>query len=134
MRSTTLEDLLYCETHEWVRVEQEEGGKVATIGISAFAVEQLTDLVYIELPQVGKQVNAGEEFGEVESVKAVSPLYSPVSGEIVAVNTELTGHLETLGEDPYGAGWIIKVRLADESALPGLMDYATYQRQCAEEH
>ena len=128
-----MEDLLYCETHEWVRVDEQGGEKVAVVGISAFAVEQLTDLVYIEMPEVGRQVNAGEEFGEVESVKAVSPLYSPVTGEITAVNADLPNHLETLGEDPYGEGWIIKVRVTDDSSLPGLMDYETYQRQCAAE-
>ena len=127
-----MEDLLYCETHEWVRVEESDAGKLAVVGISAFAVEQLTDLVYIELPQVGTTATAGQEFGEVESVKAVSPLYSPVTGEIVEVNTELPGNLETLGDDPYGAGWIIKVRITDESSLPGLMDYSAYQKQCAE--
>ena len=78
--------LLYAETHEWVDVAEEDGQKVATIGISDFAIEQLTDLVYMELPETGKSVAAGEEFGEVESVKAVSPLYSPVSGEIIAVH------------------------------------------------
>jgi len=128
-----VEDLLYCETHEWVRIEEAENGKTAIVGISSFAVEQLTDLVYIELPQIGTEIKAGEEFGEVESVKAVSPLYSPVTGEIIEVNAELPSNLETLGEDPYGAGWIIKLRVTDESSLPGLMDYATYQRQCAAE-
>jgi len=127
------EALLYSESHEWVRVAEEAGAKVATIGISAFAVELLTDLVYMELPEIGRQLSAGDEFGEVESVKAVSPLYSPVDGEVIAVNSELPDRLETLGEDPYGAGWIIKVKLTDESSLARLMDYAAYQRQCAEE-
>jgi glycine cleavage system H protein len=128
-----VEELLYSESHEWVRVTEEDGAKVATIGISAFAVEQLTDLVYMELPEVGRQISAGDEFGEVESVKAVSPLYSPVDGEIVAVNSSLPDRLETLGEDPYEAGWIMKVRLTDESSLARLMDYAAYQKQCSEE-
>jgi glycine cleavage system H protein len=128
-----VEQLLYSESHEWVRVTEEGGAKVATIGISAFAVEQLTDLVYMELPEVGRQISAGEEFGEVESVKAVSPLYSPVDGEIVAVNSSLPDRLEALGEDPYEAGWIIKVRLTDESSLARLMDYSAYQKQCSEE-
>ncbi|MCO6456038.1 MAG: glycine cleavage system protein GcvH [Pirellulaceae bacterium] len=126
-------DLLYCKTHEWVHVAQEGGAKLATIGISAFAVEQLTDLVYMELPEVGGEVQAGQPFGEVESVKAVSPLYSPVDGEIVAVNSSLPDHLETLGEDPYDAGWIIKVRITDDSGLARLLDFAAYQKQCAEE-
>ncbi|NLF71124.1 MAG: glycine cleavage system protein GcvH [Candidatus Anammoximicrobium sp.] len=126
------EELLFSETHEWVRVQDEGGVKVATIGISAFAVEQLTDLVFMELPPVGKFVAAGQELGEVESVKAVSPLYSPVDGEIIDVNRDLPDRLETLNQDPYNAGWIVKVRLTDETALSKLMDYAAYQKQCAE--
>jgi glycine cleavage system H protein len=127
------EQLLYSQSHEWVRVDEENGVKIATVGISAFAVEQLTDLVFMELPEIGRQVVAGEEFGEVESVKAVSPLYSPVDGIVVAVNADLPDRLETLGSDPYGAGWIMKVKLTDESSLAGLMDYAAYQKQCSEE-
>lgn len=129
----TPQELLYAETHEWVRIADEGGVQVATIGISAFAVEQLTDLVYMELPQVGKAIDAGGEFGEVESVKAVSPLYSPVGGEIIEVNSELADNLESLNDDPYEAGWIIKVRVTDDSSLGSLLDYAAYQKQCAEE-
>jgi glycine cleavage system H protein len=128
-----VEQLLYSSTHEWVRVSEENGAKIATIGISAFAVELLTDLVYMELPEVGRQLAAGEEFGEVESVKAVSPLYTPVDGEVVAVNTQLPDRLETLSDDPYNAGWIVKLRLTDEAGLSNLMDYAAYQKQCSEE-
>ena len=98
--------LLYAESHEWADVSEDGGQKIATIGISAFAIEQLNDLVYMDLPEVGKVVSAGEEFGEVESVKAVSPLYSPVAGEVADVNSELPDKLESLSEDPYGAGWI----------------------------
>ena len=127
------EELLYAESHEWVHVSHEDGAKVATIGISAFAVEQLTDLVYMELPEVGRTVTAGEEIGEVESVKAVSPLYSPVQGEITAVNSSLPDNLETLTADPYDAGWIVKVRLSDEAALSDLKDFAAYQKQCESE-
>jgi len=127
------EDLLYAETHEWVLITEDEGTQVATIGISAFAVEQLTDLVYMELPNVGKAVDAGGEFGEVESVKAVSPLYSPVGGEIIEVNSNLADNLESLNDDPYEAGWIIKVRVADDDSLSKLMDYAAYRKQCTEE-
>lgn len=126
-------ELLYAESHEWVHVAEEGGAKIATVGISAFAVEQLNDLVYMDLPDVGKEVAVGDEFGEVESVKAVSPLYSPVAGEIVAVNSELPDHLERLGEDPYGSGWIVKVRISDDAALAKLMDYDAYQKQCAAE-
>jgi glycine cleavage system H protein len=126
------ENLLYAKTHEWVSVEQQGNDKIATVGISAFAVEALTDLVYMELPEVGRQVTAGEAFGEIESVKAVSDLYSPVDGEIVAVNTELPDKLHLLNDDPYGAAWVVKVKLSSETALKNLSDYASYSRQCAE--
>lgn len=126
-------ELLFSETHEWVRIKSASGQKTATIGITAFAVEQLTDLVYMELPEVGRVLAAGDEFGVVESVKAVSPLYSPVSGEVIAVNSKLPDHLETLSTDPYEAGWIIKVKLTDDSSLGKLLDHQAYERQCAEE-
>lgn len=125
------EELLYCDTHEWVFVSEQDGQKIATVGISAFAVEQLTDLVYMELPAVGASVTAGEEFGEVESVKAVSPLYSPVSGTVTEVNEGLPDNLDILNTDPYESGWIMKVNVSEE--LPeSLLDHATYQRQCGE--
>src|SRR5262245_13497410 len=93
-------DLLYAETHEWVRVGTEGGRRVATIGITGFAIEQLTDLVHMVLPKVGTHLTAGEPFGEVESVKAVSDLYSPVDGDVIAVHSDLTNKLERLGSDP----------------------------------
>lgn len=124
------EELLYSETHEWADVQEEGGERVATVGISAFAVQELKDVVFMALPDVGKAVQAGDEFGEVESVKAVSPLYSPVSGEIVAVNHELPDSLETLNSDPYDRGWIIRVRITDEASLSSLLDFAAYQKQC----
>ena len=127
------EELLYAETHEWTKVTEEGGAKIATIGISAFAVEQLTDLVYMDLPEVGQQVTSGGEFGEVESVKAVSPLYTPVAGEVVEVNSSLPDNLETLNEAPYSSGWLVKIKISDESGLANLMDYEAYQKQCAEE-
>jgi len=123
------EELLYAKTHEWVHVQ----GKVATVGISAFAVEALTDLVYMQLPAVGAKVKAGQSFGEIESVKAVSDLYSPVDGEVTEVNSALANKLETLNTDPYGAGWMLKVKLSDEAALKNLMNHAAYQKMCAEE-
>ncbi len=126
------ENLLFAKTHEWAHVEQQGGETIATVGISAFAVEALTDLVYMELPEVGRHVTAGEPLGEIESVKAVSDLYSPVEGEIVAVNKDLPDHLELLSDDPYGAAWIVKIRLTSETTLQSLMDYAAYSRQCAE--
>jgi glycine cleavage system H protein len=126
-------DLLYAESHEWVRVSQEGGRKVATIGITAFALEQLTDLVHMVLPKVGAQVRAGEPFGEVESVKAVSDLYSPVTGEVIDVHKDLANKLETLSSDPYNTGWMIKVAISDQSSLQKLMDAAAYEKQCAAE-
>ncbi|MEC7564191.1 MAG: glycine cleavage system protein GcvH [Planctomycetota bacterium] len=125
------EELLYCETHEWMAIAEQEGERIATVGISAFAVEQLTDLVFMELPSVGTHVQAGEEFGEVESVKAVSPLYSPVTGEVIAINEELPDQLEILNDDPYNAGWIMKVKLTAPQP-DNLLDHAAYQQQCSE--
>jgi glycine cleavage system H protein len=128
------QDLLYAKTHEWVRLDRNSGrDKIATVGISHFAVEALTDLVYIELPEVGRLLKAGESFGEVESVKAVSDLYSPLSGEIVDVNGELPNHLDQLHDDPYGSGWIMKIKVADEAELSQLLSHAAYEKQCAEE-
>jgi glycine cleavage system H protein len=126
-------DLRYAESHEWVRVTEEGGRKVGTVGITAFALEQLTDLVHMVLPQVGAQVTAGSPFGEVESVKAMSDLYSPVSGEVIAVHSDLASKLETLGSDPYGEGWMVKVALGDDGALANLLDAAAYEKQCATE-
>ena len=127
------EKLLFAKTHEWVHVAEEGGQKVATVGLSAFAVEALTDLVFIELPQVGRQVKAEESFCEVESVKAVSDVYAPVAGEVISVNQSLPDRLETLSTDPYGEGWIAKIRITDDSALKNLLDHAAYEKQCAEE-
>lgn len=126
-------DLLFAETHEWVRVTQEGGRKVGTVGITAFALEQLTDLVHMVLPKIGTQVKAGHPFGEVESVKAVSDLYSPVDGEVIAVHSDLASKLETLGSDPYKEGWMIKVAISDEAPLKKLMDATAYEKQCAAE-
>lgn len=127
------EELRYAETHEWVHVDEEGGQRVATVGITKFAVEQLSNLVYMELPAVGKRLEKNKEFGEVESVKAVSPLYSPINGEVVAVNDQVPKSLEILDTDPYGAGWLIKVKLSDDAGLADLMDLAAYERQCAHE-
>ena len=126
-------DLLYAETHEWVRISEESGRKVGTVGITAFALEQLTDLVHMVLPKVGAKVTAGQPFGEVESVKAVSDLYSPVSGEVIAAHSDLAQKLETLASDPYNTGWMIKVAISDESSLKKLMDATAYEKQCASE-
>ncbi len=126
------DDLRYTETHEWVRVERAPDGKRATVGITAFAAEMLTDLVHIDLPRVGTAVQAGQPFGEVESVKSVSDLNSPVDGEVVEVNDAIATRLEAVSSDPFGAGWLIKVRIADEAGLEALMDRAAYEAQCRE--
>lgn len=121
--------LKYAETHEWVSVD----GDIATVGISSHAVEQLTDLVYMDLPAVGASVSSGNAFGEVESVKATSDLYSPVDGEVIEVNSTLPDNLDLLNSDPYGAGWIMKVRLSSHDSIGKLMDLAAYEKQCAEQ-
>ncbi len=117
-------DLKFAKTHEWVR---SEAGGVVTVGISSYAVEALTDLVFMQLPPVGKRVRAGESFGEIESVKAVSDLYAPVSGEVVEVNAALPGKLETLGKDPYGEGWVVRIKPDDPSEMGKLLDRAAYE-------
>lgn len=124
------EELLFAQTHEWTHIADD----VATIGISQNAVEALTDLVYMDLPATGTAVKSGESFGEVESVKATSELYSPVDGEITEVNTSLPDNLDVLNADPYGEGWIIKVKLSNQDAVEKLLDYAAYQKQCDESH
>lgn len=116
-------EMRFAKSHEWVRSEP---SGLATVGVSAYAVEALTDLVFMQLPAVGRRVKAGESFGEIESVKAVSDLYSPVSGEIVEVNAALPNALETLGKDPYNAGWIIRIRPDDPKELDALLDQAAY--------
>jgi glycine cleavage system H protein len=128
------EKMLYAKTHEWVRVESDPaGGKTATVGLTAFALEMLTDLVHIELPKVGARVSAGESFGEIESVKAVSDLYSPVDGEVAAVNTAIADKLEHLADDPYNSGWFIKIKISNEAGLANLLDEVAYKKQCEEE-
>lgn len=122
-------DLKYDREHEWVRVE----GGVATIGISDFAQEQLGDVVYIDLPSAGGEVSAGDSFGEIESVKSVSELFSPVSGTIVEVNEPLRDAPEVVNADPYGDGWMIKVQLADPSEVDGLMSAEEYEKYITEE-
>jgi glycine cleavage system H protein len=107
------EDLQYTESHEWVRIE----GDTATIGITDHAQDELGDVVFVELPGEGDTFDAGEAFGTVESVKAVSDLYAPVGGEVVEVNSALEDAPENINEDPYGEGWIVKLRTTDEADL-----------------
>lgn len=125
-------ELLFAETHEWTHVAEKDGDKIATIGLTAHALEALTDLVYMDLPTTGTSVSAGAPFGEVESVKATSDLYSPVDGEIVDVNSSLPDQLDTLNSDPYGDGWIIRVKISDDSSLTELMDLTAYEKLCSE--
>ena len=130
----TPEKLLYAKSHEWVDITTNDAGeKIATVGLSQFALEALTDLVYMELPEVGASVETGDQFGEIESVKAVSEMYSPVTGEIVAVNNAIADQLETLGLDPYENGWLIKIKLTDEQGIDQLLDFAAYQKYCENE-
>lgn len=124
-----VQTLKYAKTHEWLHLQ----GDVATLGITDFAVKALTDLVYIDLAQPGRKLSAGDNFGEVESVKAVSDLYSPVSGEVVESNAKLADDLGKLSDDPFGAGWLIKIKVADTSAISGMMDRAAYEQHCAAE-
>jgi glycine cleavage system H protein len=121
--------VLYTSTHEWVLIE----GDTATVGISRFAVDQLTDLILIDLPKVGKKLTTGKSFGEVESVKAVSELYSPVDGEVIEVNSAVAAKVQILAEDPYDKGWLVKVKLSDPKAtIPGLLGHDAYSRKVAE--
>jgi glycine cleavage system H protein len=118
-------DLRYSKTDEWVRVE----GDIATIGITDYAQSELGDIVYLELPEPGRVLQADEMFGTVESVKAVADLYAPIAGEVVETNEALTQHAELVNEDPYGEGWLIKVRIEDPSDLDNLLtaeQYAAY--------
>lgn len=121
--------LRYAPTHEWAVVQ----GGLVVLGITDFAVEQLTDIVYIDLPEVGDHTFAGESFGEIESVKAVSDLYSPVNGEIVEINKKLLDDPAALAADPYGKGWMIKIKPEPGATLDHLMTLAQYEKQVAEE-
>lgn len=122
-------DLRFTRTHEWIRLD----GEIATIGISDFAVKQLTDLVYVELPEVGRNVNAGDSFGEVESVKAVSDLYAAVAGEIVEVHEALADNPALLSDDPFGDGWIVRIRVTSPEAIENLLNADDYRRHCQSE-
>lgn len=116
-------DLKYSKEHEWVRLE----GDVAVIGITEFAQDELGDIVYVEQPKVGDAVKQNEQFGVVESVKTVSDLYSPVSGEVVEINEDVTGSPENINKDPYGTGWIIKVKTSDTTELDSLLTAEAYK-------
>jgi glycine cleavage system H protein len=126
---STPADLRYSKEHEWVRVD----GDTGTIGITDYAQDQLGDIVYVDLPAVGATVTQFEKLGEIESVKAVSELYSPVSGEVVEVNQETVDSPELVNSDPYGRGWLMKVRLADPAEIDGLLSAEAYEELIAGE-
>jgi glycine cleavage system H protein len=113
----------YSKDHEWILVE----GEIGRVGITDYAQKALGDVVFLELPEVGRTLTAGEQFGTVESVKAVSELYAPVTGEVVKVNAELVGKPETINKDPHGAAWMIEIRITDPSSASSLLDAAAYQ-------
>ena len=124
-------ELRYAATHEWAQLKD----GVCLLGISKFAVEQLTDVVYIELPDVGDHVFAGEPFGEIESVKSVNDLYSPIDGEIIEINEKLLDDPMIVSGDPYGAGWMVKIKAEPNASLDKLMTLPQYEKQIAsEEH
>ena len=121
-------DTRYTEEHEWIRVE----GGIGTVGITDHAQEQLGDIVFVELPEVGRSLAKGDESGVVESVKAASEIYAPVSGEIVEVNAALVDAPQTVNSDPAGSGWFFKIRLSDPGELDALMDEAAYKAHAGE--
>ncbi|PKA61297.1 Glycine cleavage system H protein 2, mitochondrial [Apostasia shenzhenica] len=127
--ASVIEGLKYADSHEWAAVE----GNSAKIGITDHAQNHLGDVVYVELPEVGTKVSMGKNFGAVESVKATSEIYSPVSGKVVEVNTELNESPGLINAKPYSEGWIIKVQMSDSSELNSLMDSVEYTKFCEEE-
>jgi glycine cleavage system H protein len=123
------QSLRYNKSHEWASLS----GDTCTIGITQFAVDQLTDVIYIDLPDIDDPVASGDSFGEIESVKAVSDLYSPVTGDVIAVNEKLQNDPTIVSKDPYGAGWLIKVKVEKGTTLDHLMTLQQYQQQTASE-
>ena len=121
-------DIQYTKSHEWIRIE----GDVATVGITDFAVEHLGDLVFVELPSVGTDVEAGESVAEIESVKAVGEIYAPADGEVLEVNEALADDQSTLASDPFGDGWLFKIKMSGSPSAE-LMDLAAYEAQLASE-
>ncbi len=119
-------DLKYTKSHEWAKIDN----GIATIGITDFAQDSLGDVVYFDMPEVGDSLSAGDTLGEVESVKAVSDVYTPLSGEIIEVNDDLNDTPELVNEDPYGKGWVIKIRLTDPAEAAALLGMEAYQKNC----
>ncbi|HET7828285.1 MAG TPA: glycine cleavage system protein GcvH [Candidatus Limnocylindrales bacterium] len=120
-------ELRYTKDHEWIRVEGDE----AVVGITQYAADQLGDIVFVELPDTGRSLEQHATFGVVESVKAVSDLFAPIAGEVTATNDELGGTPEVVNSDPYGAGWMLRVRLANPDEVDGLLDAAAYEQLTA---
>ena len=120
-------ELRYTKDHEWIRVEGDE----AVVGITQYAADQLGDIVFVELPDAGRSLDQHATFGVVESVKAVSDLFSPVAGEVTETNADLAGTPEVVNTDPYGAGWMLRVRLADPAQVDGLLDASAYEQLTA---
>ncbi|MDI6849503.1 MAG: glycine cleavage system protein GcvH [Candidatus Saccharicenans sp.] len=118
------DNLYYSKDHEWLRLEGEE----AVVGITDFAQKQLGDIIYVDLPQPGKVLEAHQTVGSVESVKSVSDVYSPVSGEVVAVNSELTQSPDLINKDPHGQGWIVRLKIKDKAEVNNLMKAAEYEK------
>ena len=116
-------ELKYMESHEWARNE----GDVITVGVSDYAQQEIQDVVYVELPEIGQELEQKKEFGVIESVKAAFDIYAPASGEVVEINEELEDSPECINEDPYGAGWILKIHLSDPSELDNLLSVDEYQ-------
>ena len=129
------DDLFYTKDHEWARIEDRDGTKVATIGVTRYAVEQLGDVTQVDLPKEGEAVKVAEVFGSVESVKAVSDLFAPVTGKVVKVNSPLADSPEYVNEDPYDEGWMIQIAVSNAKELEALMSaeaYQTFLREQAE--
>ena len=124
----TPEELKYSKDHEWIRVN----GDVGTIGITDYAQGELGDVVYVEMPETGSSISKGESFGTIEAVKAVSEVYSPVSGEVVEINDKLEGEPALVNQSPYGDGWMIKLKLTNPDELSDLMDAAAYKEMIGE--
>jgi glycine cleavage system H protein len=116
-------NLKYTKDHEWAKIE----GNIATIGITDFAQSELGDIVYVELPEVGTQTKQGESFGTIEAVKAVSDMFSPLTGEVAEVNTGLSDKPEVINKDPYGDGWIIKIKFSNKTEVDNLLDKSKYE-------
>ena len=117
------DNLRYTEEHEWIGLKDSE----ATVGVTFFAQKELGDVVFVELPEVGRSLEVGDEFGTVESVKAVTEIYSPVTGKVIEINKELEKHPEIINEDPYGRGWMLKIHVTDTAALESLMTAEAYK-------